>query len=401
MDVGKAIRRSLAFGAIVLSLAPIAACHDDEPKQGEAKLDLDGRAAVERQDGADETLTADDRLRVGDRIRLVEGDAVLRLPGGTTLELRSGRGDADDTALVMGPKPVLQAGDLLVVTDRELTIDVADTDVTVSEGAARLGRGVGLTAGSYTADLHLDSAGAARDVGELRQLSVPSLGQPAASASPLVLDSADPWDRRFLGDAIDLGRRLEAVSNGFTASLAEGTSQTVAFFGRVLPGLAGEPAFTSDLLERDRDAGETLVGAAIADLGQRGTFADRWRSVFAFREAGADWGLVAADQGVDAEPLIGAVTGAIDRAPLETATVRPSGPVANPPIGTPSTVPGAGTGGGGSAGPTTTTTTPPAPLPSAPDDDGLLDPLLDPLLKPVTNVLNSLIGGLLGGLGGG
>jgi hypothetical protein len=269
MTMRPMLRRGLLVAAVALSLGPIAACHDDEPKRGEARIDVDGKAAVERQDGDDETITEDDRLRVGDRITIEEGDAVLHLPNGTSLELRTGRGDADDTILVMGPKPVLEAGDLLVITDDELTVDVADTDVTVSSGAARLSRGVGLTAGSYTADLHLDSAGATRDLGELRQLSVATLGQPSSEPAPLVLDSADPWDRRFLGDAIDLGRRLEAVSNGFTASLPAGQGGTAAFFTSVLPGLADEPSFTADLIDRDRPAGETLVGAAIADLGQR------------------------------------------------------------------------------------------------------------------------------------
>lgn len=392
-----AVRRGLVLGAIALCLAPIAACSDDGPKEGEARLDLEGRAEVERQDGDTETLTESDRLRVGDRITIEEGRAVLRLPGGASLELRKGRGDADDTAVTMGPTPVLESGDLLVITEDEVVIDVADTEVAVSDGAARLSRGVGLTAGSYTADLHLDSAGATRDVRALRQLSVAAVGQPPTEPSPLVVDSADPWDRRFLGDAIDLGGRLEALSTGFTANLRAGTDLTVGFFAGVLSGLGNEPDFVAGLLDDERPAGETVIGAAIAQLGERGTFAERWRSVFAFREAGAGWGLVALDQGVDGAALLQAVNGAVNAAPLATATTQPVGP--RPSIEPPDTVPGATDGGTpGSPGQGPTTTLPPPVLPGPEDPPGLLDPILDPLLQPVTDVLNSLIGGLLGGL---
>ncbi len=178
MTVGTARRPISLLGMVVLCLGPIAACSDDGPKAGEARLDLDGRAEVERQDGETETLTDSDRLRVGDRLELVEGEAVLHLADGTTLELRAGRGEADDTAVVMGPKPVLEAGDLLVIAEDEVELSVANTDVTIADGAARLSRGIGLTAGSYTAEVNLDSAGATRQVDPLRQISVASLGQP-------------------------------------------------------------------------------------------------------------------------------------------------------------------------------------------------------------------------------
>lgn len=383
-----------------VGLVPAAACSDDEPKRGEARLDIDGRAEVERQDGTDEVLTDDDRLRTGDRIALVEGEAVLRLGDGTTLELRAGRGDADDTVVVMGPTPVLEAGDLLVVTDDELEIDVADTSVTVTDGAARLSRGVGLTAGSYSAEVHLDSAGATRQIDPLRQLSVASLGQPPTGVTPLVVDPADPWDRRFLSDAIDAGSRLEALASGFTANLRRGTTLDVAFFTTVVPALVDQADVLAELLDPDRPAGDTVVGAAIAQLGARGTFAERWASVFAFRDSGAGWGLVARDQGVDGQAVVDAVRTAVDTAPLATPTTRPVGtdPSAAPPTG-----PGGGSGGSdpGSVVTTTTSTLPAPVLPSPPpaeEGQGLLDPILDPLLSPVTNVLNSLIGGLLGGL---
>jgi hypothetical protein len=283
-----------------------------------------------------------------------------------------------------------------------VAVSVADTDISIADGAARLSRGVGLTAASYTADVHLDSAGATRQIDPLRQISVASLGQPPTGVAPLVVDPADPWDRRFLADAIDLGQRLEALSSGFTANLRRGTVLDLAFFTGVVPALAQQPAFTADLLDGERDAGETVVGAAIAQLGDRGTFAERWQSVFSFRDSGAGWGLVALDQGVDGGEVLAAVRSAVDAAPLATPTTRPQGggTSAAPPIGS-GTTPGQSGGNPGSPVNSTTSTLPAPVLPSPPpadDDEGLLDPILDPLLTPVTNILNSLIGGLLGGL---
>jgi hypothetical protein len=391
----RSLRRLVTLGAIGVVLVPIAACSDDEPKQGEAALQLDGKARVERQDGGDETLDGDDTLRVGDEITIQEGNAVLRLPGGTVLELRAATGGADATALVMGPKPVLEAGEVLVIAEDDIELDVAGTDVVVEKGAARIGRGVGTSAGSYTARVHLDSAGQKRDVPPLRQMQVATLGQPPQTASPFTYSSSDPWDRRFLGGAIDLGGRLEALAIGFTQNLRAGQGGTAAFFVSVLPALGGEATFSDQLVDPARDAGETLVGAAIAQLGQRGTFAERWASVFSFRDAGAAWGLVALDQGVEAGPVLAALQGAVEAAPLDTATTR------RPPRTTPSTVsPVVPTTvvPGRPASPTTTTTTTPLPTPGEDDNDGLLAPILNPLLEPVTNVLNSLVNGLLGGL---
>lgn len=394
------LRRLVTLSAISFVLVPIAACSDDDPKEGEAALRLNGSAVVERQDGDTVTLDGDDTLRVGDQITVRQGDATLRLPGGTVLELRSARDGADGTVLVMGPKPVLEAGDLLVVADDEVELDVAGTDVVVADGAARLGRGVGMSAGSYTAAIRLDSAGQQRVIPPLRQMQVATLGQPPTDPAPFTYRSSDPWDRRYLGDAIDLGARLEALSSGFTQSLRDGQGGTPAFFVDVLPGLADEAALTA--VDRERGAGETLVGLAIADLGSRGPFADRWASILAFRDAGAAWGLVALDQEVAAGPLLASLQAAVQAAPLDTATSgQPQlDPSTSSPLAPSTTVPS-----GGDPAPSTTTTTPaPTPTttpledPGQDDGDGLLAPILNPLLEPVTNVLNSLVGGLLGGL---
>src|SRR5207253_2816528 len=118
---------------------------------------------------------------------------------------------------------------------------------------------------------------------------------------PLRYRASDAWDRRFLADAIDLGRDLDARSRGITGQLGPDQGRTAGFYRLVLPGLDREADFSQAMLDTttaDLTTGERLVGAVIAIEGRRGSFARRWTSTFAFRADGAAWGLVALDQGV-------------------------------------------------------------------------------------------------------
>ena len=57
----------------------------------------------------------------------------------------------------------------------------------------------------------------------------------------------NPWDRRYLGDAIDLGDELQARSDGFTAQLATGEGHTAGFYRQLMPALENQPDFTQTL----------------------------------------------------------------------------------------------------------------------------------------------------------
>lgn len=375
--------------ALAVAAGPIAACSDDGPSAGEAALEVDGRAVVVREGGDRTEITGSTNVGVGDVITLVEGTGVLDLGDGE-LELRQGLQDAADTKLLMAAVPVLQAGDVLASSDEEIALSVDETRVRVVAGSARASRDTGLEVAAYDADVEIDSAGQQRRVPALREMSVPALGRPPGAAQPLDYDARDPWDRRFLGEAIDLGQRLEALADGYTQNLPSSTVVDAAFFRQVLPGLADDPDFTDALLAGDSAVGETLIGAAIADLGERGSFLERWEAVFEFRGAGAAWGLVALDQGVDRTPLLGSVTQAVDDSPLAIGG-RPTTTTTLPQDGTTSTT-ARSTSTTTPSSPTTTTTT--LPLPGEPDDGGLLSPVVD----PVTDLLSGLVGGLLGGL---
>lgn len=401
---------------------------DDLPPAG-ARVTVDGRATVVHADGSTEALSTGDVVRAGEEVRAETGTVVLELAAGGVLEGRGGTGDADGTRIVVDERPELVAGELLVQGDEGVGIEAAGTDFDLAgdAAAARLGRGLSVTAAAYRGALEIDSAGQERTVPALRQLGIATLGRPPRAPEPLQLRESDPWDRRFLGAAIDLTQRLDAVSRVFTVEAPAGSARNPAVYEAVLPALSDEPAF--DVLlqqEPERPAGEVLVGAAVVTLARGGSFADRWDEVFEFRDAGADWGLVALDQRVHDDVLRAIESGLDDGDGSELAT-----PVTVPVNGTPTT---SGGGDGSDDGvsptlppglpPTTPTTPPPAPapvptpptvppptvpivplppLPTLPPpptngaDDGIVPdtgvPLLDDLVDPV----DELLGGLLGG----
>jgi hypothetical protein len=381
-------RRALAAAVVLAALAPVA-CSDSGPGEGEARLEVDGQALIERRDGDQEMIDDSADIGPGDRVELTHGVGTMTLREGTRFELRAGVGDASDSLLLMGEVPELEAGDLLVSAPRSTTVEAAGTKAVVQGGVAQVSRSLGMGVAAYDAEVLLDSAGQERTVPALREMRVPALGRPPQAPRPLAYDKDDPWDRRLLGSAIDLGDRLEALADGYTQNLREGEGRTPGFFRLVLPDLDDEPAFDADLIELERPPGDTLIGAAITVLGRRGDFAERWASVFAFKDEGARWGLVALDQSVPGQPLLGAVEDAVSSSPLAFVEAAP-----------PATVPSSPT----TTSPTpTTTTTPPStappstspPLtPQLPDEP--LTPTLEPVVDPVTEAVTGIVNGLLG-----
>lgn len=409
--------------AVALLAALLPACSDDGPGVGEARLVVDGLAEVVRAGGDRERVDDTANLGDGDVVSVLEGTGQFELPGGVTLEGRTAADEAgENSRLRIGEVPELLAGDLLVIAPDDAAVTLGGTDVALDRGdegtvAARLSRTFAVGVAVYEGAAEVDSAGSGAAVAGLRQIEVPAPGRVPRTPVPLDYDTADPWDRRFLGEAIDLSDQLDAVSRPYSASVAVTPAQlNASFFSGVLR-LADEPALAEVLqTSPPRAAGETLVGAAIASLGTEGTFAERWRSVFAFRDATAEWGLVALDQGVQSEPLLDLVRAAASATPFDFSppaqlAVAPPGTglgtvpptVAVPPsVGPPAGPPAAPSGGAPTADPE-------PPAPAVDETPPLLPPLLpDPaddepgsILGPLVNPVGELLGGLLGVLTGG
>ncbi len=168
---------------------------------------------------------------------------------------------------------------------------------------------------------------------------------------------------------------------------------TIGGYKSVLPSLTDEAEFTPALLaENPHKPGEFFVGAAIASLSRRGTFAERWRDAFAFHDAGANWGFVALDQGVATDPLLSTIQDALNATPFAFAE---AGRATSTARSSPTTT---------GASPTTTATTAPsggpttAPPPTAPPPTTtIVPPTGSPLVDGIVKDVNDLLGGALGG----
>ena len=358
----------VGVGAVVLRDDP------DDPGPDQARLEVDGAASVTAVDGATRELVDEvEVLAFGEQVAMVSGSAELELADGSTYELRS----REDTATVLevGAPPRVLAGELLAVGGFPAQVSV-DTATLTAQGALRVDADE-LVASAYTGRARVTGVGDVGELAGLRRLVLVAGGAP----EPITFDGTDEWDRRYLGEAIAFGERLEALARGYTSDLPPGAGRSLSFFQSVLPALADERELGEDLLDPARTPGETLVGAAITVQGRQGTFRERWQEVFAFRAAGAAWGLVALDQGVSAAPVLDTIELAIDASdgagtsPTTTQAESPAATTPGVPTDTTTTRPP----------PTTTTTAPPAP-----PEAGLLDPVVGPTSEVLEGLLEVL-----------
>jgi len=359
-----------------------------------ARLSVVGTAQVGGGRGHWRDVSSATVVHAGDGIRLKTGTATLGLGGGVSLELRPGT----EVAL-KGPdggsgrlRPDLRAGLALAVAGNgpPLVVTIDGVVVRTQAGAARLSARPGVVA-DYSAGVTLKTPQAEVMIPPLFQSSLGTGSAPTAKV-PLVYSASDPWDQRFLGGAIETGSRLTSRSEGFSAQIKSNEARGAAFLRRVLPALAGQD-FDDTSVDPKRPPGDSLVGAAIVLEGTRGTFRSRWQEVFAFRDLGAPWTLVVADQAVADRPVVSVVDEAIGRAvallnpplsPLAPGGARPPAP---------------GTGPGGSSHSPGPGASLPAPgpngtLPGEPPPVQTGIPLIDNTGNGLVDTLNGLLNGL-------
>lgn len=324
--------------AILLALAVLAGVGCSQDKKvplGQAEVEVDPGSRVLIGDTKHGLRLAKGKRNVGigTQVKVLAGRVSVALDDGSHLELTKG-GEVD-----LGSPPSLVANDLLVTSGNDpVKVAVAGSEVTVN-GVARMKRDLAVTVATYRGRAEIRSAARTLVVPALRQAEVPSLGVLPAETEALTYNTDDVWDRRYLGEAIDLAEQLESRAKGFTSSLRPGEGRTPGFYRLLIPALANEPGFSEDFLVPERDPGDTLIGAAIAVSGTHGSFSERWAKVFGFKAQGATWGLVAFDQEVtDTSALVKRVDEAIGAqsfafAPTTTpapALTRPApAPVAN------------------------------------------------------------------------
>jgi hypothetical protein len=396
---------------VAVALLLGVACGGGGEDNDAGRLAVNGRAEVGAPGEGIDEVRGTATIQFGQRVSVREGTAVIRLSGSgdRQLELRVASNVELGTATDSGSpevKPILLGGDVLATTgESDLALTAGDVGVVV-HGAAKVAMtGQSVVVGSYTGSADVTVAGQTVTVPALRQVVVPAAG-PVPAPTPVDYHAGDAWDLRYLGDAVALGTELDARSQGFSAQVGPTDGRSADFFRRLLDPLANEPSFTDGLLVGDRPPGETLVGAAIAVEGTMGPFEERWTEVFAFRDQGASWGLVALDQGVTRAPLVAVVDEGIGKGPTLITKAPPAssdGPAIALPR--PSSGNGSGNGNGGNGDPSGTT--PPSGSPTTTVPPGPPPDRLGPLntgIGPIDDLVNALVdtlSGLLRGLGGG
>lgn len=391
-------RVASACVALVLFAGIVAAStKSDDGSVGQGRLTTKGRAAVTSVDGHRREVSGVVALHTGEIVEAVDGAMTIELPDGSVVEGRAAFKKSDATRLKIERPVELSAGDVLVVAARGTDIVAGGNHVHLAEGvdgdnAMRVSRSLAVGATVYRGVVSFDSAGQVRSIPALRTLEVSALGHPPAAPAPLQIDASDSWDRRFLGEAIDLGNTLDNYSRSYTQSLGSTNSASPAYYRSLFPSLRDEADLTAELLaSTPHPPGETVIGAAIAALSRRGPFAQRWHDLFAFRDEGATWGLVVLDQGVAAGALLTEVKDALDATPFPFALGATSTTAGTTTTTTGSTSTTSTSTSTTESGGTTTTAPPPPPTTVVP-----APPTGSPLVDTLVNDVNETLGGVVG-----
>ena len=294
--LSSAIITVMLAGVVVVGVDSV----DKKVREGTARLDPIGVVEVS-VDGAPFVRASHGRtLGANDQVRVIDGRATLELPHSSKAELRSG------SVLTMAagptqPEVTLDEGDLLIETGRGDTLSVdGGTSVVSVAGSAKLRRGVSLAAGVYEGTARLQRNEQALTVPQYRQAAVVGTGILPQAPDPLGLSASDDWDRRLLGRVIAADAQLTIFAQSFEAEVPTAAA-TPDLFKTVAPRLADLP-ITPDVLG-GRAPGENLIGLTLVAL-DKGDFLSRFQRIFGFRAQGASWGLVAADRGINPNPVL-------------------------------------------------------------------------------------------------
>ena len=400
------MRRRLAILVAVLAVVVLPSCTSGG-SDDTFVLTVNGSADVTGDGATDHVADGRHKVAPGQIIHITDGNAVLGLPGDGTLELRAGRpiraaqagaartpAGVSDSRLRVGATPKLLSGDALVDAGGDAVDLIAGAaTLTVDGGAARVRRSSGVTLAVYRGQASVDALGRtlAQPVSAFRQVAVADTGVLPRRAVPLVYDRKhpDPWDVRYLGDAIDFGNQVDRRALALNRQLAP-SSPDAALLSSIVPALRSTDGFGGDLVDEAKSVGESVVGASIA-LSGPGDFVRRWNAAFRFREDGADWGLVALDQRARRDSVFGLLDGALDRLPARftggTTTSSSTTTTSRP--------------GGGSTTTTTEPSGPPGTIPEPPEPPDPLGDLIDPILGGDEDSQSpGLLGDLTEGVGG-
>jgi len=293
------IGRVAALGAVVVLAVALLLLPDlrssDPSTVGPGVL---ASGALEQFDGSKWTAI--------DRGATVPADVPLRARAdGAVIDIADGQLEFTGGSLMMlGDVTIdLERGSALVNAPARWTVTAVGVTLT-GNGAWRVDGGIAGRVAVYE--------GAAVASRPTRDVQVPRLfevsvinGDLPAVAAPIRYLSTDPWDRRWLGDAIAIDRTVEQLQSGWQSQYPE-APQPADFYGDFAAGLdPGADGGVSDAIEllasrREGDRfgpiADVLTGIVFARAltqASGGSLAGAAVEIVGFRRAGATWGLTA------------------------------------------------------------------------------------------------------------
>ena len=367
-----AIASLFVVGVVTVGVAFATTSKPPTLALGTARL-VPGDAAVTVR-RATPVAAADALLRAGDTFVVERGIAVLKTRAGEIHAL------AGSTVAITDGAPRVTAGDVLVLGKG---FNVAMRSATAEiNGLVRVRQGLSLELEVYRGGALLRTPTETHGVPRFRRAIVTGSGGPfAVTVAPLVLDAHDRWDRKFLGDALELDAVLSARSRGLTMQVAGRGAE-------LMDRVRARTGWTQLTALPDQPIGELVVAAELARAADLG--GDGMAAALQLRAEGASWGLIALEQGVREVPPAFDGLDSVVVPVLAPSVVVPLGPDApsSPATTAPSPrprikVPAPPITPPGNSQPPVTVAPPPTATPSNPVS-GLID------------TVDGLVGGLLG-----
>jgi hypothetical protein len=231
-------------------------------------------------------------IEVSDPFGLERGDVVRTNADGTRVQFGARRLvllGPDSSALVVAPGRVELLEGRLLTAARERIEILVDGATASALGVARFERSTATaSAALYRGALDLSAPG--HEPVEVRELfGVTVSGGSVVTPRPYRPDGADPWDRLYFAEALELDDEIDRFENGFRT-------------GGIPAGLdVDESALRSHL--DDHRLSDVLAAVAVARAApsRRGPGVDR---ALALYDAGGSWGVVAMLTGADPARLL-------------------------------------------------------------------------------------------------
>jgi hypothetical protein len=300
-------------------------------------------------------------------VRLRSGDDAVELTGGRLTGGRLRVEGADKLVLIEG-RSLVESGDhAMIIRDNDRTLTAL-----ISKGVMRFDLGHRVAVYRGEAEVRITQS---YPVPRLRELTL-GIGDP--ELRPLNLDAEDRWDRRILGDALELNRQIEVVGRSLEGIYGAQVRDPAFYEKRVTPPTAVSFLRSGDALATllrevtpiDVLAG-VVIGLRVAGAPER--LGDSFRNVIALFLQGASWGVIAAElelpgpevvAGLEQALTPGAPPQAVQPRPKPKTVVVPPTPSSPRPTTRPTSSPRPTQSSSPSPSPSPTNSPSPSPTPS-------------------------------------